>query len=480
MKKITFLSVILFAFISLSFGQNRANHFVESFENPDSWSGYTTGTVHFDSGDWEFVAVYPETAGDSQDGSKACRINDDVANASITSPSVNTIGTVSFYYHRPFSGSGSFTLQKSVGGGAFVVLSTVDFAAVTSPTLYSFDVNDASNDIVIRIENDDNTAHLTIDYVTITDFGGVPSVAAPTFSPAAGTYTSAQDITISTTEAGATIYYTTDGSDPDNTSTTYVAPVNIAATTTLKAIAYAAGMTESSVSTAEYIFPVDIADIATLRMQAEDGTVYNLTGEAFLTFQQSYRNKKYIQDGTAGIEIDDSPGAITTSYTIGDGITGIIGTLNTYNGMLQFQPSFDPGAATSTGNTINPTILTATEFVNDFESYEGQLVHVDNLMFADAGNFSNGQTYGTSDPYSNTMNFRTSFYSVDYIGTAIPSQRVGITGIANMNSNNPYLTARDAADMELVPPGVPLSSGGILIAGLLMAGALIIRRGRLF
>ena len=239
-------------------------------------------------------------------------------------------------------------------------------------------------------------------------------------------------------------------------------------------------MTESSVSTAEYIFPVDIADIATLRMQAEDGTVYNLTGEAFLTFQQSYRNKKYIQDGTAGIEIDDSPGAITTSYTIGDGITGIIGTLNTYNGMLQFQPSFDPGAATSTGNTINPTILTATEFVNDFESYEGQLVHVDNLMFADAGNFSNGQTYGTSDPYSNTMNFRTSFYSVDYIGTAIPSQRVGITGIANMNSNNPYLTARDAADMELVPPGVPLSSGGILIAGLLMAGALIIRRGRLF
>ena len=44
--------------------------------------------------------------------------------------------------------------------------------------------------------------------------------------------------------------------------------------------------------------------------------------------------------------------------------------------------------------------------------------------------------FKSDDPYSNALNFRTSFYSVDYIGTAIPSQRVNITGIANGASNN--------------------------------------------
>ena len=49
--------------------------------------------------------------------------------------------------------------------------------------------------------------------------------AAPTFSPAAGTYTSAQTVTISTTTSGASIRYTTDGSTPSETAgTLYSAP----------------------------------------------------------------------------------------------------------------------------------------------------------------------------------------------------------------------------------------------------------------
>ena len=42
--------------------------------------------------------------------------------------------------------------------------------------------------------------------------------ATPTFSPAAGTYSSAQTVTISTTTGGATIRYTTDGTTPSETS----------------------------------------------------------------------------------------------------------------------------------------------------------------------------------------------------------------------------------------------------------------------
>jgi hypothetical protein len=79
-----------------------------------------------------------------------------------------------------------------------------------------------------------------------------PVAATPTFSPVAGTYTTAQSVTISSTTPGAVIHYTTDGSTPTSASATYAAPVAVATTTTLKAIATATGYTASAVATAIY------------------------------------------------------------------------------------------------------------------------------------------------------------------------------------------------------------------------------------
>ena len=78
-------------------------------------------------------------------------------------------------------------------------------------------------------------------------------VEAPTFSPAAGTYTSAQTVTLSCTTTGATIYYTLDGSQPTNESTEYTEALTISNTTTVKAIAYV-GTASSTVATATYHF----------------------------------------------------------------------------------------------------------------------------------------------------------------------------------------------------------------------------------
>jgi PKD repeat protein len=76
--------------------------------------------------------------------------------------------------------------------------------------------------------------------------------ALPTFSPVAGTYYAPVNVTISTTTPGATIHYTTNGTNPDQTSPQYTSPINISVTTTLKARAYAAGFDPSSVATAVY------------------------------------------------------------------------------------------------------------------------------------------------------------------------------------------------------------------------------------
>jgi 6-phosphogluconolactonase (cycloisomerase 2 family) len=78
-------------------------------------------------------------------------------------------------------------------------------------------------------------------------------VAAPIFSPAPGTFGSAQNVTITTTTPGATIRYTTDGTTPTETvGTVYASPVPIAATLTLKAVAYRSGWTTSTVTTGTY------------------------------------------------------------------------------------------------------------------------------------------------------------------------------------------------------------------------------------
>jgi hypothetical protein len=79
--------------------------------------------------------------------------------------------------------------------------------------------------------------------------------ATPTFSPAGGTYSSAQTVTISTTSASATIYYTTDGTTPTSSSSVYSSPITVSATETVQAIAIASGSTSAAGSASYTITP---------------------------------------------------------------------------------------------------------------------------------------------------------------------------------------------------------------------------------
>ncbi|MEI6125876.1 MAG: chitobiase/beta-hexosaminidase C-terminal domain-containing protein [Pseudomonadota bacterium] len=84
--------------------------------------------------------------------------------------------------------------------------------------------------------------------------------AAPTFSPVAVT-TLPVDITIFSATAGASIYYTLDGSLPDNSSDHYTSPIffdELSQRITLRSCAYADGMTKSNVSSLSYIKPLDL------------------------------------------------------------------------------------------------------------------------------------------------------------------------------------------------------------------------------
>ena len=77
-------------------------------------------------------------------------------------------------------------------------------------------------------------------------------VAAPVFSPAGGTYTSAQRVTLSCSTEGADIYYTINGSTPTSSDTKYTGEISVSATITIKAIAVKSGMADSDVATETY------------------------------------------------------------------------------------------------------------------------------------------------------------------------------------------------------------------------------------
>jgi chitinase len=59
-------------------------------------------------------------------------------------------------------------------------------------------------------------------------------------------------VNISCTISGATIRYTTDGTDPTESSAEYTAPVAISQSCTLKAKAFKTGWTASAIKSAAY------------------------------------------------------------------------------------------------------------------------------------------------------------------------------------------------------------------------------------
>lgn len=187
------------------------------------------------------------------------------------------------------------------------------------------------------------------------------------------------------------------------------------------------------------------------------GETYMLTGEVFLTYQQDFRNQKYIEDATAAILIDDADGNLTTAYNIGDGISNITGELSEFNGILQFVPESDAGAPTSTGNTLTPQTVTVTDLTNNPGDYDAELVQIMDATVTsnDSGitTWVVGTVYNLSTD-NGAYEFRTSFYDADYIDQNLPSTPLNITGIITRddadddNMAEYYLTARSSADME--------------------------------
>ncbi|HME09037.1 MAG TPA: chitobiase/beta-hexosaminidase C-terminal domain-containing protein, partial [Bryobacteraceae bacterium] len=209
----------------------------------------------------------------------------------------------------------------SPGAGTYATTQTVTIATTTPGATINYTTDGAApSEIVGTLYSGPITIAKTTTIKAIAFASGMPDssisvaafaitpVAAPTFTPVAGTYTSTQTVTIATTSPGASINYTTDGTAPTETAgTLYTGPIAIAKTTTIKAIAFASGMPDSSISVGVF-------------------TITPVAAPAFTPIAGTYATTQSVTIATAtpGASINYTTNGTAPSETVGTPYTGPI------------------------------------------------------------------------------------------------------------------------------------------------------------
>jgi len=155
--------------------------------------------------------------------------------------------------------AGTYTMIQSVTigdttTGAVIYYTTDGSTPTTNSTQYSGAITVSASETMEAIATATNYLTSAVGLAAYTI--NLPTAATPSFSPAAGTYNSAQTVTINDSTPGATIYYTTDGSTPTTGSAVYAAPISVSTSETLQAFAVAYNYLNSATGSAAYTLQV--------------------------------------------------------------------------------------------------------------------------------------------------------------------------------------------------------------------------------
>jgi glucosylceramidase len=214
------------------------------------------------------------------------------------------------------------------------------------------------------------------------------------FTPVAGTYAAAQSVTLSSATAGASIYYTTDGSTPTNTSTLYAAatPIQVATTTTINAIATASGDLNSNVASATYT--INLPAVATPTFSPAPG-VYTSAQSVSLSDATAGASIYYTIDGStptskSTLFTPGTPIAITATTTInaiataaGDANSAVATGTYTLNGpavsvvlstdnetsLMAAQPTINFGLGSTADAGTNTVVVDPTQTYQSIEGF---------------------------------------------------------------------------------------------------------------
>lgn len=348
--------------------------------------------------------------------------------------------------------------------------------AYTSPTeLYSAETFGELLGTIVKGESDELAISGSYEYVglrsasgamylseidiTWNTEGGTPqeTVATPTFSPEAGTYSEAQLVSISCATEGATIFYTIDGTNPTESSTEYTEAINIAETTTLKAIAMMEGYLNSEIASATYIISEAPSLITIAEARALANNEYALV-QGVVTFIDG-RNV-YIQDETAGIDLFMNNNTVPSALALGDMVQAY-GKKAVYNGLAELSGingnDAEQFSILSSGNTLPLVVKTIAEILEGgADALQCTRVKVENATIGAIN--TNGNTPLTQDGASINI------YKVPTLTGIEEGDLVDVISVIGY-FNVPQLRVALAADVVMIETPSSLTASPMELSG---------------
>ena len=264
------------------------------------------------------------------------------------------------------------------------------------------------------------------------------TVATPTFTPAGGTYATAQNVTISCATEGASIYYTLDGTTPTDASTLYTSAIAVSETTTVKAIAYSQTGETSSVASATYTIaaPLTTMDAIFAKATAVGATATDVT----VTFNNWVISG--VKDNNAYLTDNNGKGLIiyTSShgFEVGDKLTGTAACkVQLYRGAAELTTltSLTDGLTVTEGGSV-----TAQEFnINDLSGINtGAIITVNNVTYSGSDNIF-------TDDDENEIKAYNTFMTLPLFTSG---RQYNITGVYIQYDETKEIAPRSADDIE--------------------------------
>lgn len=358
------------------------------------------------------------------------------------------IGSISVDYKTAFTSPGSRQIEVFINGESKGISPAVntDNTATQTFTIENINVEGPFN-IKISIISP-SSRQVTVDNITWTSNEGSEPVVetqvkAVKATPTSGTVEAGTEIELSTKTAGATIYYTIDGTEPTTESTPYTTPIIINEATTVKAIAVKEELEDSEVST--FTFTVLEALSITNARKAINETVQI---EGIVTTNPGLwgNGAFYMQDETAGMYVYAS----SANVQPGDKVK-VTGKVIVYSNEVEIEnPTIE---VISPENSIPEAQVIDPSGVN--EDTQGELVNLRNVAITEL-TFDN---YGTFEFQALAENGkkvlvrhdnRTGIAYADFIKFFKEGDKVNLTGIAAIYGTTFQLKTLGLESFDLV------------------------------
>ncbi len=195
------------------------------------------------------------------------------------------------------------------------------------------------------------------------------AVTAPTVTPNSQSFVNELEVTITPAE-GTTAYYTTNGTDPDNSGTGYTTAhsFTINQTTEVRAIAYN-GTESSSIVTKEYTKVTPLANIAALTANTSADTYYVTMDNAVVTYVNG--NYAYIQDASGAVVFYKNGHGLTAGDAL-NGTATVVYQVRNGNPQITDLSGINP----TSGTAPEPTEVTAIDWSYTFTDVLSQFFKV--------------------------------------------------------------------------------------------------------